>query len=387
MLYNFDEINDRRNTGSLKWDVTNQELPMWVADMDFKTAPCVIHALERKVKEGIFGYQIVPDEWYEAFQSWWERRHDFKISKEWMTFCTGVVPAITSAIKRITNIGDNVVVQTPVYDIFFHSIENTGRHVFENKLQYDGTSYQIDYNDLEQKLANPQTTMMILCNPHNPVGKIWSKEELQRIGALCHKYHVIVLSDEIHCDLIDPGCHYTPFASVSELCRNISMTCISATKAFNIAGLQTAAVVIANESLNDKVIRGLNSDEVAEPNAFATTAAIAALNEGEEWLNQLNSYLYENKQYVRQYIKENIPQIKVVSSQATYLLWLDCGELGIDGEQFGKYLKKEHGLYLSTGIHYRGNSESFLRMNTACPRTQLKEGLRRLEQGVKQYIY
>lgn len=382
MQYNFDDINNRRNTNSLKWDVAENELPMWVADMDFKTAPAVTRALISRAQLGIFGYNIVPDEWYEAIMNWWKRRYHFEIEKEWLTFCTGIVPAVTSIVKRITNVGDHVVVQTPVYDIFFHSIENSGRHVLENPLKYINHTYEIDFEDLEKKLSHPLTTMMILCNPHNPVGKIWTAQELERIGTLCEKYHVTILSDEIHCDITKPGHEYVPFASVSEKCADISVTCISATKAFNIAGLQTAAVVTPNEALRQKVVRGLNSDEVAEPNSFATDAVIAAFNEGEEWLTALNTYIYENKKYVEDYLEQELPRLKVVASDATYLLWIDCTSIEGDETQLASFLRKEKGLYISEGSQYRGNGAGFIRMNIACSRAQVMEGLARLKEGV-----
>lgn len=385
MKYNFDKEIDRRNTGSLKWDVKENELPMWVADMDFQTAPEVTDAIKKKAQNGIFGYQIVSENWYEAIQNWWKNRHDFNIEKQWLCFCTGVVPAISSSVKRITNIGDNVLVQTPVYDIFFHSIENAGRHVLENQLIYQNGEYKINFEDLEEKLSRPLTTTMILCNPHNPVGKIWSKDELKLIGSLCRKYHVTVLSDEIHCDLTDPGLSYIPFASVSEECRKISITCVSASKAFNIAGLQSAAVIIPDENIRNKVVRGLNSDEVAEPNAFAIESAVAAFTKGEQWLDELREYIYNNKKVVQDYIKKEIPDINVISSEATYLLWLDCSKISEDSSELVKYIREKTGLYLSCGSQYRGNGKMFLRMNIACPKARVQKGLKLLKKGILSY--
>ena len=240
MPYNFDEPVNRRNTHSLKWDVKEQELPMWVADMDFQTAPDIQEAIRERAAHGVFGYSIVPEEWYQAYMGWWERRHHFSMEKEWLVFCTGVVPAISSMVRKLTTAGENVLVQTPVYNIFFNSIVNSGRNIAENPLRYDGNTYQMDFEDLERKLSDPQTTLMILCNPHNPVGRIWSREELEQVGKLCRKYHVTVISDEIHGDLTSPGQEYIPFASVSENCKNTSITCMAPTKAFNLAGLQTA---------------------------------------------------------------------------------------------------------------------------------------------------
>lgn len=385
MQLDFDRITNRRNTGSLKWDTTEAELPMWVADMDFQTAPAVQEALRNKLQSGIFGYSIVTEEWYQAIVSWWNRRHHFLMQKEWLIFCTGVVPAVTCAVKRMTNVGDNVVVQTPVYDIFFHSIENHGRHVLENRLKYEGGEYSIHFADLEQKLADPLTTMMILCNPHNPTGNIWSRQDLERIGELCRRYHVTVLADEIHCDLTLPGCGYVPFASVSDDCRDNSITCISATKAFNMAGLQTAAVVIPNERIRNIMLRGLNADEIAEPNSFAVDSVAAAFGEGEEWLDALREYLAQNRKYAVTFLQNELPQIKPADSRATYLLWLDCtGVLG-DAAELGQFLSRETGLYLSAGISYRGNGVRFLRMNLACPRERLADGLNRLKKGVAAY--
>lgn len=385
MQFDFDKIYNRRNTGSLKWDIPDNEIPLWVADMDFQTAPAVVAAIEKRAKAGIFGYNIVPDAWYEAICNWWSRRHNINLQKDWLIFCTGVIPAITSSVKRVTNVGENVLVQTPVYDIFFHSIENTGRHVVENKLVYEAGVYNIDFEALETQLSDPLTTMMLLCNPQNPGGRIWTKEELGRIGELCSKYHVTVLSDEIHCDITEPGIGYIPFASVSAECAEMSITCISATKAFNIAGIQTAAVIIPNENLRKKIEKGLNSDEVAEPNSFATDAVIAAFNEGEEWLDQLRAYLWENRKFVEDYIKNNIPALTPVKSQATYLMWLDCSRITANTDRLEDYLRKNNGVYLSCGSQYRGNGANFLRLNLACPRSILEEGISRLKEGIEGY--
>ena len=312
MKYDFDSLQERFGTGSLKWDVKENELPMWVADMDFPAAPEIMEVITGRAAHGIFGYSIVPDEWYQAYQGWWERRHHFRMERDWLLFCTGVVPAMSSIVRKMTTVGENVLIQTPVYNIFFNSVINNGRNVVENSLLYDGDAYCMDFKDLEEKLANPQTTMMILCNPQNPAGRIWDREELERVGRLCIKHHVLVVSDEIHCDLTDPGKEYIPFASISEEFADNSITCIAPTKAFNLAGLQTAAVVVPNPVLRHKVNRGLNTDEVAEPNAFAAVAAAAAFNKGEEWLDELRAYVYENKNYVSGFLKNELPQVKLV---------------------------------------------------------------------------
>ena len=385
MRYDFDALIDRRGTQSLKWDVAENELPMWVADMDFQTAPCVREALQKRLDHGVFGYSVVPEEWADAYIGWWRDRHHFTMERDWLIFCTGVVPAISSAVRKLTTPGENVLIQTPVYNIFFNSIVNNGRNVSESPLKYCGGEYSVDFDDLEAKLADPQTGLMILCNPHNPVGRIWDRETLARIGGLAARHHVTVVSDEIHCDLTDPGREYVPFASVNEECRANSITCVAPTKTFNLAGIQTAAVCVPDPVLRHKVWRGLNTDEVAEPNAFAVPAAIAAYNRGEDWLDGLREYLYENKKTVAAFLKERLPQIRLVPSEATYLLWLDCGGICSDASELQSLLRREAGLYVSKGASYGRTGAAFLRLNIACPRGLLMEGLARLGAGVRLY--
>jgi len=386
MKYNFDGLTERRGTGSLKWDVAEGELPMWVADMDFKTAPEITEALINKLKHGIYGYQTVPDEWYGAITDWWKKRHGFEIKREWLCFCTGVIPAVTSGVKRLTNVGDSVLILTPVYDIFFHSVENTGRHVLESGLKYVGGEYSIDFEDLERKLAEPLTTLMILCNPHNPVGRIWSADELKAIGALCRKYGVTVISDEIHCDLTELGAEYTPFAAASKECADISVTCVSASKAFNLAGLQSAAVFVPNGVLRNKIVRGLNSDEVAEPNVLAVEGTVAAFTQGGTWLDELKKYISANRKTAAEFIKNNLPALHIVNQNATYLLWIDCSEITDDTEALCKFVREYSGLFITAGGQYRGNGASFVRINIACPRERLADGLNRLKKGIDAYI-
>lgn len=383
MQYDFSKLTDRRNTNSLKWDVDENVLPMWVADMDYKTAPEIIEAIQEKVAKGILGYTVVPDAWYNAISNWWEKRHDFRIDKEWLIFCTGVVPAISTAVRKMTSVGENVLVQTPVYNIFFNSIVNNGRNIVENKLLYDRKEYSMDFEDLESKLSNPQTTMMILCNPHNPIGKVWDKDTLKKIGELCFKYHVLVLSDEIHCDLTDTKHEYIPFASVSETCAKNSITCIAPTKAFNIAGLQTAAVVVTDEVLRHKMNRALNTDEVAEPNAIAMEATVAAFTKGEEWLNELRAYLEENRKAAGKFLESELPELYLVPAHATYLLWVDCSRITKDTTCLCQFLRSEAGLYVSTGESYGETGKGFIRINIACPRERLEDGLARLKKGIE----
>lgn len=384
MKYNFDERIDRRNSGSMKWDVEEGELPMWVADMDFQTAPEITGMICERAAQGVFGYTMVTDEWYRAYHDWWKNRHHFKISREWLIFCTGVIPAISSIVRKMTSVGENILVMTPVYHIFFNSIQNNGRNVLESPLAYDGGEYQIHFTDLEEKLSNPQTTMLILCNPHNPVGKIWDRETLQRIGDMCRRYHVLVLSDEIHCDITKPGQNYTPFASVSENCRCNSITCVAPTKAFNLAGIQTAAVIVPDDNLRHKVNRGLNTDEAAEPNVFAAIAPSAAFILGGDWLDELKEYLWDNRRYAEEYIKNEIKGLYAVPAKATYLLWIDCKNIIGNSTSLCRFIRSHSGLYLSDGSEYR-NGDGFLRMNIACPREQLEDGLKRLKNSVTAY--
>ena len=385
MTYDFDTPTERRNTNSLKWDVAEGELPMWVADMDFQTAPEIREAIMKRAEHGIFGYSVIPDAWYEAYIQWWKMRHGYTMERDWLIFCTGVVPAISSIVRKLTTPAEKVLIQTPVYNIFFNSILNNGRQVLESPLRYDGKEYRIDFADLEEKLSDPQTALMILCNPHNPTGKLWDRQTLEKIGALCSRHHVTVVSDEIHCDLTDPEESYVPFASASETCRQISITCMAPTKAFNLAGLQTAAVSVPDEVLRHKVWRALNTDEAAEPNAFAVEAAVAAFTRGADWLDALRDYLYENKKLAEAYIEKEIPGVRAVASQATYLLWLDCSGLIGCGREAAGFLRRETGLYLSEGSQYGGNGADFLRMNIACPRAVLKDGLERLKNGLAAY--
>lgn len=386
MKYDFDTPVNRRGTGSLKWDVAKGELPMWVADMDFKAADEITAALQKRLDNGVFGYSVITREWYDAYISWWSRRYNFSINRQWLIFCTGVVPAISSIVRKLTTPAEKVLLQTPVYNIFFNSVLNNGRQVEESPLLYDGSEYHIDFENLEQRLADPQTTLMILCNPHNPIGKIWSRETLWKIGELCKKYNVTVISDEIHCDLTDPGREYVPFASVSDACRENSVTCIAPTKAFNLAGLQTAAVSVPNPVLRHKVWRGLNTDEAAEPGAFAVAAAVAAFNEGGDWLDELREYIFKNKSLARDFIKREINGVSAVPSQATYLMWLDCTSLPGGSAEIAGFLRDKTGLYLSEGSQYGGNGAGFLRLNAACPESVLYDGLERLKKGIAAYI-
>lgn len=386
MKYDFDKVINRRNTNSLKWDVEENELPMWVADMDFPVAAPIMEAIQEKLQVGALGYSIIPEAWNEAYVTWWRERHNFRIQSEWLVFTTGVLPAISSAVRKLTSPAEKVLIQTPVYNNFFNSIVNNGRFVVESSLKYNGKNYSMDFERLEEDLSDPQVSLMILCNPQNPSGHLWSSYELFKVGELCAKYNVTVIADEIHCDLTDPGKEYIPFASVSDTCRDISVTCMAPTKTFNIAGVNSAAVMVPNDYLRHKMWRRLNTDEVAEPNIIAVEATIAAFNYGAEWLDQLREYIYENKKVCQEYMEKNIPDVYMVPSDATYLLWLDCSSFCEDSVELMEFIRKESGLYLSEGAEYGAVGRQFLRMNIACPRSVLMDGLERLKNSIKSYI-
>ena len=383
--YDFVNAPDRSMTDSVKWHVKKGDLPMSIADMDFKTAPEIIAAMKEKISLGVFGYEWPEDDYFNAVADWYEKEHGHRPEQEWLIFTTGVVPAISAVVRRISHIGDNVLVQAPVYNVFYNSIENNGRHVLSNDLQFDGSNYKINWEDLEQKLALPLTTLMIFCNPHNPVGKVWTQAEVQKIADLCFKHHVVLLSDEIHGDLVRKGPDYTPAFSVNGPARDNVISLVSPSKTFNVAALHAATAIVPNNNLRAMVNRGLNSDEIAEPNLLAIPGTIAAYEHGHDWLQALIKQLNVNFTYAQEFIGNNLPQVKVVSGKATYLIWLDVEQISTDSQELAEYLEKKTGLVLSPGSIYRGNGHNFLRMNLACPLAMVKDGLERLKTGLTQY--
>ena len=386
MKADFNQITDRRGTGSEKWNVQDNELPMWVADMDFPAAPCIRRAAEKRAAHGIFGYTMIPDEWYEAYRDWWGKHHGLEIAREELIFVTGVIPALASAIRKFTAPGEKIIIQTPVYNYFFNCITNNGRQVLENPLIYRDGRYEMDFEDLENKLSDPLATMMVLCNPQNPAGRIWSRDDLARIGSLCRKHHVLVFSDEIHCDLTAPGRSYVPFASADEACRMNSITALAPTKAFNIAGLHSAAAVVPEEGLRQRMQHAVNTDIIAEPGAFAVDAATAAFSdEGWEWLVSLRGYIEENKKRVCEFLGKELPEVRAAEQDATYLMWLDISRYSEQSGELQRFLRKETGLYVNAGSIYGGNGNRFLRLNVACPRTLLEDGLNRLRDGLERW--
>lgn len=381
MKCNFDEIIPRRGTNSYKWDTAKEEnvLPMWVADMDFRTAPVIVEALRRRVEHGIFGYACVSDTYYEAVINWFDRRHAWQIEKEWIIYTTGVVPALSAIIKALTSPQDKVLVQTPVYNCFFSSIRNNGCEVVTNPLIYREGTYQIDFDDLEKKAVDPSVKLLLLCNPHNPVGRVWTKQELNRIGEICLRNDVWVIADEIHCELVYPGYKYIPFASISPEFLMRSVTCLSPSKAFNLAGLQIANIVCADADLRIKIDKAININEVCDVNPFGIEALIAAYNEGKEWLEELKHYLWENYNYLKAYFSENLPQFPVTMLEGTYLVWVDCSVLKRSSIEIVHTLLDKEKLQVNNGSLYGKDGEGFIRINIACPRQVLIDGLNRLK--------
>ena len=376
--YDFKTLIDRKNTNSVKWDFFDDDYPMWVADMDFKVAPKIQKAIEKRASHLIYGYSIVPDSLFDSYIDWWDRRYGLKMSREEMLYSIGVMPSISSMIRCLTDEGDGILIQSPVYHVFFYVIEDNNRKVVENELIYENGQYSIDFVDLDEKLA--EVKMMMLCNPQNPVGKIWSKDELKQIGELCKKHDVILISDEIHCDLTDPGKLYNPFMTSHDY--ENSILCISPSKSFNVAGFQSSVVYTKNIELLEKIKTQLYVDNSDSCNVFAVSAVEAAYNESEDWLEELKEVLYENKQIVSEYLQSELPIVKLVECDATYLLWLDCSALNVSSRILCEFLRENQGVFLSAGSDFGKIGDGFLRLNIACPQELLKQGLNRFKLGV-----
>ena len=385
MKYNFDEIIPRRNTNSVKWDEAAQDdiIPLWVADMDFRVLPQITEALRQRVDHGVFGYTHVPDSYYESVIRWFKDRHGLQgVKQSDIIYTSGVVPAISAIVRGLTLPGDKVLVQTPVYNCFFSSIRNQGCLVEENHLVYKNNTYVVDWDDFERKCADSRVRIFLLCNPHNPAGRVWKKEELQRMGEICQKHDVFVISDEIHCELVMPGNEYTPFASLSDDFLKNSATCVAPTKAFNIAGLQIANIIVKDRNKRERIDRAINIHEVCDVNPFGVIATEAAYTEeGAEWLRQLNTYLFANYQFLCDFFSKHFPSLEVVKLEGTYLVWVDCSSLGKSSTEIVNNLYR-HGVWMNDGVMYGENQSAFIRINIACPRKILKEGLLRMEKAL-----
>lgn len=378
MKYDFDKTIDRRATNSYKWDSAPEGvLPMWVADMDFRTAPAIIDALQKRVAHGIFGYTRVPDAYYDAVTSWFSRRHGWDIDREWIIYTSGVVPAVSAVIKALTVPGDKVIVQTPVYNCFFSSIRNNGCEIVSNPLRRTADTYEMDFDALERCAADPRTKVMLLCNPHNPAGRVWTPDELTRLGNICLRNGVTVVADEIHCELVYQGFKYTPFASLSDAFLHRSVTCVSPSKAFNIAGLQIANIVAFDNDLRSRIDKAININEVCDVNPFGVAATIAAYNEGEEWLNQLVDYLHGNYEAMAEFCRRELAEFPITRLEGTYLVWMDCSSLVMSSDALEHALLDDARLWLNAGTMYGAEGEGYMRWNIACPRSVMLDGLNR----------
>ena len=378
MKYDFDKTIDRRATNSYKWDSAPEGvLPMWVADMDFRTAPAIIDSLQKRVAHGIFGYTRVPDAYYDAVTSWFSRRHGWDIDREWIIYTSGVVPAVSAVIKALTVPGDKVIVQTPVYNCFFSSIRNNGCEIVSNPLRRTADTYEMDFDALERCAADPRAKVMLLCNPHNPAGRVWTPDELTRLGNICLRNGVTVVADEIHCELVYQGFKYTPFASLSDAFLHRSVTCVSPSKAFNIAGLQIANIVAFDNDLRSRIDKAININEVCDVNPFGVAATIAAYNEGEEWLNQLVDYLHGNYEAMAEFCRRELPESPITRLEGTYLVWMDCSSLGMPSDALEHALLDDARLWLNAGTMYGAEGEGYMRWNIACPRSVMLDGLNR----------
>ena len=390
MEYDFSRPTDRRGTDSYKWDSAPEAdiIPLWVADMDFETFPCITEALQRRVAHGIFGYTRVPEAYYEAVCNWFGKHHGWHINREDIIYTSGVVPAVSAVIKALTLPGDQVIVQGPVYNCFFSSIRNNGCEMVSNSLIYNKEElrYEIDFDDLERKLAHERARLMLICNPHNPGGRVWTRDELTRVAELCRKYGVRVVSDEIHCELTLYDNEYVPFGSLPDELSRGSITCCSPSKAFNTAGLQIANIVCRDAEVRNRIDRAININEVCDVNPFGVIALQAAYSdEGYEWLTQLREYISANYDLLRERFARELPKCKVMRMEGTYLAWIDCSELHISSDEIEEMLIHENKVWVNAGSMYGAEGAAFIRINMACTSELLNEGITRIVNGLGAY--
>ena len=382
MTFDFDTVIPRRGTDCVKWDMYPDAVPLWVADMDFKAAPAILEALRRRLDHGVFGYEKIPARYYNTVTGWFAKRHGWQFKAEDIIPTTGVIAAYSACIKAMTKPGDKVILQTPVYNCFFPAVRNNRCVEALNPLSYKDGRYTIDFDDLERKAADPATKVLLLCNPQNPAGRVWTREELTRLAEICLANDVFVVSDEIHCELTYPGHDYTPYGTLGEAFARKSATCCSPTKAFNIAGIQIANVVAADPEIRRRIDRALNENECCDVNVFGVEALLAAYGESEAWLDALLKYLQANAEEVYARMGRELPDIHILPLEGTYLMWLDCTALG---EGLWEHLCQNAGVVLSDGRIYGEAGRGFLRLNIACPRKTLDEGLTRLIHGIQQF--
>ena len=386
MNYDFNQIINRRGSGCHKWDLAPEGvIPMYIADMDFRVAQPIIDAMQQRLNHGIFGYTHLTDDYYNAVINWFKRRHNWSIRREWIQYTMGVVPAISAIIKAFTLPGDNVLIQTPVYNCFFSSIRNNGCQAVDAPLTYADNTYTIDYKRLEQLASDPRTRLMLLCNPHNPAGRVWTEAELRHVGEICLRHHVIVVADEIHCELTMPGYKYVPFMSLGgEIARN-TIVCNSASKSFNIAGLQISNIICQRPEWQERIDRAININETCDVNPFGIVALMAAYNHCADWIEQLDAYICDNYHALCRFLREQLPELSVCKMEGTYLPWINIQALNIGSEELCERLKNEHGVWLNPGTMY--GTEGFIRVNIACPRSTMMEGMRRMADGIRAIAY
>lgn len=380
MNYDFDKLIERRGTGCVKWDEmpSPSVIPLWVADMDFAVAPAIQEAIRQRAQHPIFGYTYVQDDYYDAVISWYERRHHWKIEREWILYTTGVVPAMSVAIKALTMPGEKVLILSPDYNCFFSSVKNNGCEVAECVLRWNRSNerFEVDWEDFEAQCADEKTTLFLLCNPHNPTGRVWSREELERMRDICHKYHVRIVSDEIHCELIMPGHIFYTMGLIDEDAIILS----SPSKSFNIAGLMMANIFCRDAATRRRLDRAININEVCDVNPFAHVAVKAAYNESEDWLDALNLYLYNNYQALCDYVAQNLILWRVMPLEGTYLVWIDCSACCDQAATYCEDILREARVWVNPGTMYGPQSgEGYLRINIACPRSRLMEALERIK--------
>ena len=388
MKFNFDKIIDRTNNFSAKWSEmnknfgTNNLLPMWVADMDFLTAPCVMEALKDRLEQGIFGYTTRPSSYNESIVNWLDNRFSWKINQEWLMFSPAVITSISLLIQNLTQKNDKIMIQEPVYSPFHSIVESNERSLVISPLvKLDDGSYVMDYEDIEAKIKDVK--VFILCNPHNPVGRVWTREELTRLGEICLKHNVLVISDEIHSDIILKNHKHTPFASISKEFSENTITCMAPTKTFNLAGLQSSFLVISNPYYYEVMDKAFSILDIKRNNAFSLVATEAAYNYGEDWLYELIKYIEDNVDFAIDYIKNHIPQLKVKKPEGTYLLWVDFSNLNVDKKDLKNALINKGRIALSDGSSFGIGGDGYYRINLACPRSMVLEGLKRIEFAIK----
>lgn len=380
MKYNFDEYIGRRGTGCVKWDESPEGvIPLWVADMDFAVAPAIQEAIRQRAQHPIFGYTYVQEDYYEAVISWFRRRHQWDIQREWILYTIGVVPAMSVAIKALTMPGERVLILSPDYNCFFSSIKNNGCEVVETVLRQNRSTqdrFEVDWDDFEVQCADEKTTVFLLCNPHNPTGRVWTREELERMRDICHQHHVRIISDEIHCELIMPGNTFCPMGTVDSEAIILN----SPSKSFNIAGLQMANIICQDAATRRRLDRAININEVCDVNPFAPEAVKAAYNDSEDWIDALNQYLWGNYTVLCDFVAQHIPQWKVIPLEGTYLVWVDCSANGDSVAVYCDRILREAKVWLNPGTMYGPKSgEGYLRINIACPRNLLMEALERIQ--------